>query len=240
MNRPLKISETVARDIVRHITDDQLQPGDLLPSEAAMVEEYGVSRESLREGLRLLEVQGLITLRRGPHGGPMVATVDPANLGRISTLFYHLVGGTYRELFEAWVLFEVILAERAARHPDAAARLAAMGPYIDPPEARNGELDDFVDARIAFHAAVASLDRNRVIGFNLQTVGHIVTHHIAVAGDPRLASQFIDDDHRLLARAIIAGQPTRARTLMEQHIENVAQFAIEQLGLQTSTFIEWQ
>ena len=96
-----------------------LQTGDGLPPEAAMLEHYKVSRESLREGLRLLEVQGLISIRRGPGGGPMVGTVDPANLGRVSTLFYHLAGATYRELFEAWVLAESMLAERAARNPDA-------------------------------------------------------------------------------------------------------------------------
>jgi DNA-binding FadR family transcriptional regulator len=57
-----------------------------------MIRHYGVSRESLREGLRLLEVQGLITLRRGPGGGPVVGHIDPATLGRTSTLYYHVAG----------------------------------------------------------------------------------------------------------------------------------------------------
>jgi GntR family transcriptional regulator, transcriptional repressor for pyruvate dehydrogenase complex len=88
-----------------------------------MVEQYAVNRESRREGLRLLEVQGLITLRRGPGGGPVVDRLDPANLGRISTLYYHLAGGTYAELFEAWAIAETILAERAARNPTGSAML---------------------------------------------------------------------------------------------------------------------
>ena len=99
MLRPLKTSETVARDIVHSVVAGGLGQGDSLPSEARMLEQYGVSRESLREGLRLLEAQGLITLRRGPGGGPVVGAVDPANLGRASTLYYHLVGATYGELF---------------------------------------------------------------------------------------------------------------------------------------------
>src|SRR4051812_18011504 len=73
--RPLKTSEIVARDVVRDISNGGLQPGDGLPSESAMLEQYGVSRESLREGLRLLEVQGLIRIRRGPGGGPIVGTI---------------------------------------------------------------------------------------------------------------------------------------------------------------------
>ena len=94
-----------------------------------MLEQYGVSRESLREGLRLLEVQGLISIRRGPGGGPIVGSVDPANLGRISTLYYHLAGATYAELFDAWEAAEIAIAELAARNPDRRAVRAAMAPY---------------------------------------------------------------------------------------------------------------
>src|SRR5262245_53560806 len=88
VTRPLKTAERVARDITRDIISGGLATGDSLPSEAAMLTQYGVSRESLREALRLLEVQGLIAIRRGPGGGPTVGSVDPANLGRISSLYY--------------------------------------------------------------------------------------------------------------------------------------------------------
>ena len=80
----------------------------------------------------MLEVQGLITIRRGPGGGPSVGHVDPANLGRISTLYYHLAGGTYAELFEAWVVTEAILAERAARNDDRPSCTDAMAPFSAP------------------------------------------------------------------------------------------------------------
>ena len=96
--RPLKTAEAFARDLVHVIVSQGLTTGDKLPSEAVMLEEFGLSRESLREGLRLLEVQGLITIRRGPGGGPIVGHLDPASLGRTSTLYYHLAGGTYAEL----------------------------------------------------------------------------------------------------------------------------------------------
>ena len=86
--RTPKTSENVARAITRDIIRDGRRPGDLLPSEATMLAQYDVSRESLREALRLLEVQGLVAIRRGPGGGPTVCTVDPANLGRVSTLYY--------------------------------------------------------------------------------------------------------------------------------------------------------
>ena len=129
-----------------------------------MLEQYGVSRESLREGLRLLEVQGLISIRRGPGGGPSVGKVDPANLGRVSTLFYHLAGGTYAELFEVWILTEPILAERAARNEDRDAVKKAMEPFMTapPPNGPDSSKLDFVDSHVEFHAVVAKLTDNRV------------------------------------------------------------------------------
>ena len=51
---------------MRRIRAEKLQPGSLLPSEAVMLKEYGVGRASLREALRVLEVNGLITVKPGP------------------------------------------------------------------------------------------------------------------------------------------------------------------------------
>ncbi len=89
-----KTAETVARRVVQTIVSGGLTAGDKLPREAEMVEHCGVGRETLREALRLLETQGLITLRRGPGGGPVVASADAVNLGRISTLYYQMTGAT--------------------------------------------------------------------------------------------------------------------------------------------------
>jgi GntR family transcriptional regulator, transcriptional repressor for pyruvate dehydrogenase complex len=240
VTRALKTSEVVARDVVRDIIAGHLQPGDGLMSESAMLERFGVSRESLREGLRLLEVQGLITIRRGPGGGPIVGTVDPAHLGRISTLYYHLAGATYRELFEAWGLAESLLAERAARNPDADVRRDAMQPFVVDEEHPDLDIDEFAQHHARFHGVVASLVGNRVLELNLQTMGQIVTHHSVVTGDPRHVRDHIEADHHELARAIAAGQARRARTLMEAHIERIATYQGMWANDQLDDYIEWR
>jgi DNA-binding FadR family transcriptional regulator len=239
--RPLKTAESVARDIVHDIVGASLQAGSALPSEAAMLEQYGVSRESLREGLRLLEVQGLISIRRGPGGGPIVGTVDPANLGRVSTLFFHMAGATYEELLEAWALAECEIAERAARHPDAEARATAMAPYLAEraPGAGEQDLERFVDAHAGFHAALAALGRNRVLQLTLQTYGQIVSHHLATLDDPRDIREVLAEDHLGLARAVASGHAKRARSLMEAHIDGVAAFYRKRIGSRVDDFIGW-
>jgi GntR family transcriptional repressor for pyruvate dehydrogenase complex len=240
LTRPPKTSERVARAITGDIIRDGRQPGDPLPHEATMLAHYNVSRESLREALRLLEVQGLVAIRRGPGGGPSVCTVDPANLGRVSTLYYHLAGATYRELWDAWILAETILAARAAANPDETARTAAMAPYVDHDEPVAEESETQVHDHIRFHAAVASLAQNRVLEIALQTMGQIVSHHFVATGDPRQLRTMIDHDHRQLARLITAGDANEARALMEAHTRRMADIAGNNLGTLADDFIEWQ
>jgi len=240
--RRLKTSEKVARDIVHDIVSNGLRPGDGLPSEAVMLRQYEVSRESLREGLRLLEVQGLITIRRGPGGGPVVGTVDPANLGRVSTLYFHMAGATYDELFDAWSLAECMLAELAARNPDREARVAAMAPYLAPPsveDVASEDLEEFVADQGRFHGVVASLVSNRVLELILQTMGLIVSHHAASTDDPRVLHGLIAEGHRQLAKEIAAGHPRAARTLMEEHIGEISTYNRERLGSKVEDLIEW-
>jgi len=240
LTRTPKTSENVARVIIRDIIRNGRQPGDLLPSEATMLAHYDVSRESLREALRLLEVQGLVAIRRGPGGGPTVCTVDPANLGRVSTLYYHLAGATYRELWEAWILAESILAERAASNPDHSARIAKMAPYLDDGDDATDEIETSLHEHIGFHHAVASLAQNRVLEIALQTMGQIVSHHFVVTDDPRQLRTMIHADHLELARLITAGDAGEARALMHDHTRRVADVAGSNLGTLSDGFIEWQ
>ena len=206
-----------------------------------MLEQYGVSRESLREGLRLLEVQGLITIRRGPGGGPSVGQVDPANLGRVSTLFYHLAGGTYAELFDAWTITEPILAERAARNDDRETVRRAMAPFLGPADDGTGEnMLDFVESHVEFHNVVATLANNRVLALMLETTGQIVTHHVVVNADPRELEDEIDRDHAEIARAIAAGHAKRARDLMSEHIGHMVDHYRVEIGDQMNDYIEWR
>lgn len=230
--RPLKAAEVVARDVVHGITAAGLQPGDSLPSEAQMLQTYGVSRESLREGLRLLEVQGMISIRRGPGGGPVVGTVDSANLGRMEALFFHLAGATYDELFEAWLFAESTLARLAATNPDAARRQAVMEPYLvgDVEEDEHVDLEVYVEGHEGFHGAVSGLAGNRVFQLTFRAYGQVVAHHLSTVGDVRKLHKKLVEDHLKLAQAIIDGDGDVAASLMHGHLADVIEITRGELG----------
>jgi DNA-binding FadR family transcriptional regulator len=232
---PRKTSERIAVDIVHDIVSDGLRSGDHLPLEAAMGEQYQASRGSVREALRLLEVQGLVHLKPGPGGGPVVGTVDPANLARMVTLYFHLNASTYGELLDAQALLESLCAQRAACHPD---RRDALRPFLDP-EPPDSEVAYRV-VTIAFHQAVYELADNNVLTLLTRSVTHIVTEHVVATMDPVELRPAILHEHAELATAIVAGRAPKAARLMATHFDSQHDFYRERWPARLDELIEWR
>lgn len=215
-----KASEEVAQRIVNHIVDNDLAAGARLPSEADMITQYGVSRETLREALRLLEVQGFLSIRRGPGGGPTVEAVNAGFLARTASLYFHLAGASYDEVFSAWQLMEPPLAAQAAANPDRARVRELLEPYLD--EATTSE--PATGTTKSMHALIADLSGNRVMLLMARTIGHIVTDQVLASLPVAQARELIAHDHRAIAEAVIKGHKRRAQDLMAEHIGQVTDF----------------
>jgi GntR family transcriptional repressor for pyruvate dehydrogenase complex len=216
--RMMKLSEAIAGELVRDIVASGMRIGDHLAPEATMLVDYGVGRESLREALRLLESQGLITIKRGPGGGPVVAGVDPLYLARTASLFFHVGGATYDEVLEAWQVLEPALAAQIARRPGRAEVARALGPYLYPKE-------DVAQVQRAkdtgFHTAVAQLSGSRVMVLLLQALGHMLVDHVAEALSEVEDWEGVEREHAEIAEAILNGRPAKAQRLMDHHIAGV-------------------
>jgi len=235
--RPAKTAETVAAAIVRDIVSRNLGPGDTLPSEAAMLAHYRVSRASLREALRLLEVQELIRLKPGPGGGPIVTAVDPRNLAKMTTLYLHLGGATYQELFEALLVMAPISAERAARNGDRSLVSAAMKPFLLEEQPLQGPA--YWTVTNEFHGSVEALADNRVIELLGRIVGNIWHEHIVTRMDTGAVREQIHAEHRDIARAIMAKQPSKAARLMRDHFAGLVEEYRRHWPGRFDELIEW-
>jgi GntR family transcriptional repressor for pyruvate dehydrogenase complex len=233
--RTMKTSERVSLHIVRDIVAQGLRTGDRLPLEAAMTQQYGVSRASLREALRLLEVQGLIHLKPGPGGGPVVGSVQPSHLARTASLYFHLGSATYGQLMQTQVLLEPLCAQLAAQHLD---RVEVMAPFLADLEV--GEERRYRTKTIDFHRAVWELAANPVLTLLTEAVTHLVTHHVVSTMDPVELRQDIIDEHAVLARTISAGQADKAARLMAEHFQAQHDYYAEHWPARLSELIEWR
>lgn len=233
--RVIKTSETIAHAIVRDIGMRELQTGDHLAREADMLDTYRVSRPSFREALRLLESHGLITLKPGPGGGPVVGAADARYLARTISLYFHLAGMTYTHVFDAQEILEQACARLAAASPD---RAVVMSRHVDamPPSAG----PRYHSATVEFHADVYRLAGNGVLTLLAHAVTSIVTTHIVSTMDPVELHDGILDEHRLLAGAIAAGEHDRAAQLMAGHFRRQHQYYRERWPARFDQFIEWR
>jgi DNA-binding FadR family transcriptional regulator len=96
-----KAATIVAHDLCRRIVQGSLREGDLLPPEADLIASYGVSRAVLREGLRLLEWDSFVRIRRGAGGGAVVTLPDVRVAARYCGLLLQAMGTTLKDLDQA-------------------------------------------------------------------------------------------------------------------------------------------
>lgn len=237
--RAPKASEVTAERIVGSIVSRGFQVGDRLPAEAEMIEKLGVSRETLREALRILESQGIITIRRGPKGGPFIHAINASYLARTAALYFHLSGATYDELFESWAFLEPLMSEKVASMPDRRWKLDRLLPFLeyDPHEHSRGQLiSDLND----FHGVVATMSGNRVLQLVTQAVDHIVVHQVLQRVDPQERGSTMAHSHAEIARSIVDGRPSKARKLMAEHLEEVIAWARHSQPEIMNELIEWR
>ena len=232
--RVRKTAERVAEEIVNDIVMNCLRTGDHLSLEGEMVDRYKASRSSVREALRLLEVQGLIVLKPGPGGGPVVGQVDPANLARTASLYFHLGGATYESILRTQAMLEPLCAQLASRHPQ---RRMAMEPFVSPVRLRTNDEVRRHDDRL--HAAIHRLADNPIISLLTQAISRIVSDHVAVDTSPRRLAT-IGDERAALARSVAAGDAEEASRLMYRLVRAGHDQLREESPDLLDTLIEWR
>jgi GntR family transcriptional repressor for pyruvate dehydrogenase complex len=233
--RSNKVSDYVALDIVRDIVSRNLKPGDKLPPEPELLRQYQVSRSTLREAMRVLEVQGLVHSRPGPGGGTVVGKVEVSSLARTLTLHMHLLGTTYDELLASYVLAESMTAELAAVNPDRELVQRLMQPYVE-----EGPHEHAVAEGFTFHQTVAILANNRLLGFILQTPGAIVNDHLVTTLNRKVLEDHVIHDHTRIAAAIISGNPKKAYLTMHEHVERLVEYFRAAWPQKVGDKIEWR
>jgi GntR family transcriptional regulator, transcriptional repressor for pyruvate dehydrogenase complex len=235
--RASKVSHMVASAIVEDIVSQNLQPGDRLAAEAAMLRRFKVGRASIREGLRLLETYGVISIRPGQNGGPLVAAADPTNLGRTLALFLRLSGATYRDLIEARLVIEPVMARLAAERQDEE-QLGELREAMNE-EAANSEIAS--DLGTGFHQTISGASGNPVLDLLGRSLRVLYAGRLHQRGlFPPEARSTVQDVHEEIGDAVFAGDGDRAERLMKQHMIELAALQSERTPWFMDERISWE
>ncbi len=226
LGRTEKKAERLARRILDDVLDQGLSTGAPLPNEATMLGHYGVGRITLREALRILEVQGLLTIRPGPNGGPVVAHADSRDFGRMSSLFFRAAGVRLVDLMEARNLMEVAAARLAAqkRDDDGIERLRTVLKAL---ESLQGEESNAAFLAISrdFHDVVNSMSGNPAVDLVSSSFVHMVLDRMTGFVYPAARRSELTSQHIAIAMAILRGNAAAAERLMRDHMQGYTDYA---------------
>jgi GntR family transcriptional repressor for pyruvate dehydrogenase complex len=209
-----------AEQVVAHvrglIEKGALRPGDRLASERQLASEIGVSRPSVRAGLRSLAAMGVVQTRHG--AGTFITEGPPVLVSEALGLLAAVHGIGYDRLFEARRVLEVgsvaLAAERATGEQVATMSDEITGMYasLDDPQA-------FLRHDVRFHRAVAAGSNNPVLGALIEMVASLHYEQRRVTVE-RARHQLREsaDMHRRIYQAIRTRDPEAARAAMDEHL----------------------
>jgi GntR family transcriptional repressor for pyruvate dehydrogenase complex len=221
-----KASDVLARELRERILSGELKEGTALPAERELVKQTQMSRATVREALRILEVQNLVRVRAGRAGGAFVQR--PTTKSMASTVSMMIRGQRIRlaDLMETREALEPFCAELAARNrtDDDLAVLDKANEDIANPDA---DLPAFLQANLDWHVGVAMAGDNQLL------IGFMTALSQAIYTGTENAA-FVDDDvravtrraHKSITNAIRSRDAEAAARRMRRHVHSYAQAAL--------------
>ena len=224
--RKTRVFEDVARQIQRLIVDGVLTPGELLPPERQLAEQFGVSRNSVRDAIRALELTGFVIARHGE--GNVVADVSADTLvAPIATLLLHkrkLVA----ELLDVRRMIEPALAARAAVHASDE-EIAHLEEILDRQRQKTGRGESTVEEDSQFHYSIALAAGNSVVRKLLDVLMDLLreTRARSLQVEGRLERSLAG--HRRVLDAIRRRDARGAERAVRQHLDEIESIVMKKL-----------
>ena len=221
--RRSKVYEEVAKQLERLILK-KLQPGDKLPAERELAEMFGVSRSSIRDAIRSLELVGLVEPRQG--AGTVVREVSAESL--VNPLTIVLARQQISELLDFRKMLEPPLAARAATHASVE-EITEMEEILrrQDDKVRRGELAIEEDSEFHYNVAMAS-DNSvvlKVLDVLMDLLRETRERALQVEGRPQKSLA----GHRRILMAIKRRDPAAAEDAMRRHIQDVEKIVLNKL-----------
>ena len=208
--------ETLASVLREQILNGEIQSGEILPNERALVERSGLSRGSVREALRVLETQGLVSTRLGRNGGRVA--LQSGNEAVRSSIDFFIRGQQvqFPVLMETVEVLEPSLAQLAAIHRNDEDLVSLQNQSTKLRATSNASR--FLAANAGWHRAMAQASHNPILTAIYDALGPgLLNPHVAGFASAEIRDAVVQAVGRI-EDAIIARDPAAARRRMERHV----------------------
>lgn len=218
---PRLSSELVAGRIREFVLSEQLEPGDRLGREEDLARQFGVSRPTLREALRLLSSEHLIRASKGPGGGIFVAATPEEGIGKsVSAAVAMMLDAeslTLDELLETRMLLEIPLAGLAAERA-VEDDVAVLRELVEEVKGADMELERITELDARLHHLIAQIADNTLAAAFTSWIVDVLQPRLAAVIEPAVVEAVIADQHVDLLEAIVRGDPVAAERAMREHL----------------------
>lgn len=224
MPQPKKKAYQVIVDQIKEcFLNGELQPGEKLPTERELASRFKVSRTSVREALRKLEIERFIEIRQG--SGSFIKALENHTLGEeLSTAVTKTEKKILYEMLELRQAIEVECAFLAARRATSE-DLERISTALEMMDRVKNDVELGIQADVSFHMNIALASHNSIFLQLFQTLSEHMQDTIRATRrqrlkDPERAQETIDE-HKAIYLAIAAGDANLAKQLMERHIAQI-------------------
>ena len=214
--RQSRASGEIVSQIERAIFAAELRTGDRLQSERELAEQFGVSRITVRDALRVLEARGLIHVKVGAMGGAFVADANTDRVAESISTYIRLKRMTLSELAEARTVVEAATASLAAQRADAGA-VSRLQQSVDAARPVLREPITHADASMDFHVELARAARNEVLEATVEAYRELLVPAIRDLRDDK-SGRATQKAHEELVEAVRRHDPDGAREVMLTHL----------------------
>lgn len=217
-----KTSQVLARELRRQILGKSLPEGARLPTERELIAQSGLSRSSVREAMRILEAENLVTTRPGRFGGTVTNRPDDESLARSVSLFVHGRGISLSSLLQTREAVEPLLASLAAEYRTDEELLL----LTDATRSVEGAFDDlplFLSENVRWHVLIATASHNELLRALMISISNLIYKATALENfaTEDVRRQVIQA-HRRIVEAIAARDSDAARRRMARHLGAVS------------------
>jgi DNA-binding FadR family transcriptional regulator len=212
-----KAAVWLARDLANYIANEQLAEGTKLPPEHEMIASYGVGRSTLREAMRILEMHGVVMIRPGRGGGPVVRHPKSTDLSESLQLILQFQGTPLSAVIDSRILLEPPLTGQAALVATDA-DLANLQSTVDGIRENPKDLQRFSFENARFHSLIPEIMQQPVVGVFLDALKYV--HDAPSQGlsySPKRVKAVTDDHERVIA-ALSSGNQEAAEQAMRTHL----------------------
>jgi GntR family transcriptional regulator, transcriptional repressor for pyruvate dehydrogenase complex len=222
-----KASDVLAADLRERILRDEFPVGTALPPERELVTKTGMSRTTVREALRILEVQGLVAIKTGRAGGAFVQRPDEESVASSVSLLIRGRQIRIPALLETREAIEPFCAQLAAarRTP---ADLELLDRANEAIALEGGSLSDFLQANVDWHVAVAVASHNELLTGFMMALSRAIYASTNNQGfvDAEVRETTIRS-HRTITKAIRDQDPEAAVRRMRRHVHTYAEAVLK-------------